>query len=382
MNIDDRQSKVLYLNYRLANMTTAPEKISIKRRRTDEPVEHLFYQSKKQRTANHVFVRQAVVKPQSTNLAGRQPLPVSTVTASSGIPSIKTSQPGDEVRDFQKYRAAKGLPPKIADNLAANVDLSQGRRFHLTRDLSIAVRSQQSAIVSKSKPSIRPHLPTFVERSKSSETRQLDTIDVKPPIDRLLRTDSSTQGQDELDQILAKDPNVQRKTIPAFAKPEVAELKTGRSIQDHPSTWDLDSDELANELNALALEMDPEAKAAYVAESEHSVDSMQVDSMDDYVFETYIRMQQDAMTGVELNPTVNFGILVIDEEDEDLWDQYLREEDEDDDDWDSEDEDSNAEDNPRNEYPDEEVSSDDEFGKNLYKYRRGCSDDEQFDEDD
>jgi hypothetical protein len=41
-----------------------------------------------------------------------------------------------------------------------------------------------------------------------------------------------------------------------------------------------------------------------------------------------------------------------------------------------------AEDNPSNDYPDEEVSSDDEYGYNPYKYRHTRSDDEAFDEDD
>lgn len=41
-----------------------------------------------------------------------------------------------------------------------------------------------------------------------------------------------------------------------------------------------------------------------------------------------------------------------------------------------------AEDNPNNEYPDEDISSDDEVGTNVYRYRRNCSDDEQYGEDD
>lgn len=361
-------------------MATAPEKISIKRRRTEEPIDHLFYQSKKQRTANHVFVRQTIAFPQSPAVAAPESPSAPAVPATSGIPSIRTSQPGDEIKDFQRYRASKALPGG-QDEFVSKIDLSQGRKFHLTRDLSTKVRPGQTISISRPKSTIRPHLPTFVERNGSTEEQVSIRADIKPPVDRLLRTDSTAQGKDELDQILAKDPNVQRKTIQAFAQPRVAGLKTGRSIRDHPSTWDLDSDELADELNAFALELDPEAKAAFAAEAEPAVDRMQVDSGDDYVFETYIRMQQDSMTGIELSSMGQFGVLVIDEEDEDLWDQYLREGDDDDEDWDSEDEDSNAEDNPRNEYPDEEVSSDDEFGRNLYKYRRRCSDDEQFDED-
>jgi hypothetical protein len=42
-----------------------------------------------------------------------------------------------------------------------------------------------------------------------------------------------------------------------------------------------------------------------------------------------------------------------------------------------------AEDNPANDYPEDEVSSDDEFDRGAYNYRHYASDDEQYgDEDD
>jgi hypothetical protein len=41
-----------------------------------------------------------------------------------------------------------------------------------------------------------------------------------------------------------------------------------------------------------------------------------------------------------------------------------------------------AEDNPRNDYPEDEVSSEDEYGHSAYKYRNGASDDEEYDFED
>jgi hypothetical protein len=76
-------------------------------------------------------------------------------------------------------------------------------------------------------------------------------------------------------------------------------------------------------------------------------------------------------------PDTNIGVLVIDSEDEDLWNQYAVSDD--DEDWDEED--SNAEDNPANDYPEDEVSSDDEFGSNAYKYRNRGSDQEEYDDE-
>lgn len=40
-----------------------------------------------------------------------------------------------------------------------------------------------------------------------------------------------------------------------------------------------------------------------------------------------------------------------------------------------------AEDNPANDYPEDEVSSDDEFGLGSYNHRRNASDDEEYDFD-
>lgn len=41
-----------------------------------------------------------------------------------------------------------------------------------------------------------------------------------------------------------------------------------------------------------------------------------------------------------------------------------------------------AEDNPSNEYPEDEVSSGDEYGYNAYTHRKNASDEEEFDVDD
>ena len=43
---------------------------------------------------------------------------------------------------------------------------------------------------------------------------------------------------------------------------------------------------------------------------------------------------------------------------------------------------SPAEDNPRNDYPEEEVSSEDEYGHGAYKHRHAASDEEEYDVED
>ena len=384
-------------------MVAAPEKISIKRRRVDEPVDRLLYQSKKQRTSNHVFVRinLEASKPQGPSKETTAPSrnSDSKSTLIPGIPIVKSTQPGDEIKDFQRYRAAQNGRDDGANVNVTEVHLeptnaakspTTARRFHLTRDLSTALRPQPSGGIRKIKSALRPHLPTFVERYETAKAYD-PLFHAEVPIDRIIR--SVKRGGHDIDpkEIIDNDSDVEKQSVQMFRRPR-REAKTGRSIQDDPATWDLDSDELANELAALALDMDPDAKATYLSDPHYPQDeaissarpeATEMGELDDFVYETYIRVQQNSVAELDVaTKTKSFGYLVIDEEEEDLWEQYLREDDDEDEDWDEEDQDSNAEDNPRNEYPDEEFNSDDDHGTNAYKYRRNHSDDEQFDEND
>ncbi|KAL4786764.1 hypothetical protein BJX76DRAFT_320188 [Aspergillus varians] len=126
------------------------------------------------------------------------------------------------------------------------------------------------------------------------------------------------------------------------------------------------------------------------------------DSDEDYVYDTYIRRPLPDK-GLVTDPLVDLGsdqeawfrhhgidgtrqdvgLIVITPEDEIFWEGFAEDED-DEDRWDSEDGDSNAENNPANDYPDEELSWDDEEddAAAIYrKYRLGQSDDEEFDWD-
>jgi len=384
-------------------MVLAPERISIKRRRVDEPVDRLLYQSKKQRTSNHIFVR---VQPEATKKQEQlkeTSLPVHHNTPKPtpipGIPVVKSTQPGDEVKDFQRYKAFQNLRKNEStvnsisgpSNATRHTKPPQNvRRFHLTRDLSTALRPQPSGGIRKSKSSLRPHLPTFVERYQATKVHDA-SFHAESPVDRLIR--SAKPGGHDIgpEQIIENESNVEKRKVQMFQKPSYV-VKTGKSLHDDPATWDVNSDQLADELAALALEMDPDARPGYSPSPQKVQDqalpvthlaAKPLDELHEFVYETYIRVQQDPLADLDLVANSNsLGYLVIDEEEEDLWDQYLREDEDEDDDWDEEDEDSNAEDNPRNEYPDEEVSSDDEYGMNIYKYRRNHSDDEQFDEND
>ena len=207
-----------------------------------------------------------------------------------------------------------------------------------------------------------------------------------------------------------------------------------RSI-DPFKKWDFESPELAEELQQIALqEIDAdEQRRTHITELpqlkskpkppkprqsriKHSakltendvdmLDSNEVEDHDIYVFDTYVRSTAQ-LTGVldssesyadPLNGVSHgsIGILVIDEDEEHLWETH-GEMQQSEPEWDSDEEDENgmhdihvrfevltasiAEDYYGNDYPEDEVNSDDEFNRGAYNYRHDASDDEEYDEE-
>ncbi|KAK5047933.1 hypothetical protein LTR84_006121 [Exophiala bonariae] len=401
-------------------MTLAPERISIKRRRQEEPVETLYLEQssapdRKRRVTDFYFQRVQIQVPLVAPLSQPSTGPHVTRPASSGVPSVRTSAPGDNVRDYNTLREAwrakseedapkrhGGVSQGLRDSQNAGntkpvstsaevKDLQQLRRFHLARHLSTA----PSGGLERKKIDIRPPLATFVERRPASNKHEKSSIYQGEPVDKVINLPHDRNGAtlvagvDEPPSLAALQTS-DRTPIKPFVAAEAHTKRKGTSIQDHPSTWDHDSDQLADELAALAMEFDPEIQNKAVepeaAEEipilstavEEDLDRMILDD-NDFVYETYIKVQQEQGG----NPITNMedwafkvGVLVIDEEDEDLWNKYVDSDEEDD--WDEED--SNAEDNPSNDYPEDEVSSDDQFSRNPYKYRQYDSDNE-YDDD-
>lgn len=127
--------------------------------------------------------------------------------------------------------------------------------------------------------------------------------------------------------------------------------------------------------------------------------SMDVDVEDDpesYVIDEFVRVPIEQL-GAYFDSSQKVGLLVL-EGQEDLDVFYAEEEDDDSEIYDEEEDENGepkncsrehiadeviAENHPSADYPEDEVDSDDEFGRNPYLYRnRNASDDEEFDEDD
>lgn len=252
--------------------------------------------------------------------------------------------------DSQDDTSIQNLRDRTSASTSAEDKNLQLRRFHLTRHLSTA----PSGGFQRKKIDIRPPLATFVERRPVSLKHEKRSIHQSEPIDKVINLPHDRNGAtvvaggDEppsLDALRSSD----RTPIKPFVAAEAQSKRMGTSIQDPPSTWDHDSDQLADELAALAMELDPEIqnKAFELEAGQEKLppstvvaddsDRMILDD-NDFVYETYIKVQHEQGGNLIMDIDdwgVKVGVLVIDEEDEDLWNKYV--DSDQDDDWDEED---------------------------------------------
>ncbi|KAJ9607314.1 hypothetical protein H2200_008387 [Cladophialophora chaetospira] len=393
-------------------MSLAPERISIKRRRQEEPVETLYLEhgngpETKRRVTDFYFQRlqnDAIAPvsqrstPSSQVIWSKPPAPgvppirlTSLERSKESLPKPKegvvesNAEEKHTIPDTPFPHTSKSAPTTPVTSRGSQ----QGRRFHLARHISSILSPNAAGGIRKPKISIRPPLATFIERQTAAFHHGLNPTQHDNPIDRLLevpndgvpRSAQSGEGKEpSLDTLQAS----KRVPTTTFVQPRPKKVRNGTSIKDDPDTWDLESDQLADEMAALAMELDPDLQQE--TKAEHSVTpppapkDKAVNSRhweDDYVYETYVRVPLSGETAAVMETQSSFGILVIDEDVEDLWQKYV--DSEDDSDWDEED--SNAEDNPANDYPEDEVSSDDENDYNPYKYRTFGSGNDDSDED-
>ena len=302
--------------------------------------------------------------------------------AVGGAPTIRATSPGAEVRDALQRGATRAqLLEQQKRNLSSEANETQdytqydsnqkadagpasvkrplaARRFHLSRSNLTPVSFKHTGRIWKHKQYSKPYLATFVEkhgdRLSSGELRSSHKASA---IDRLIQDSNfspqtvsfqhgSSFGQ-PTDSASATVYNTTQ-IIQPFVKAPAKVAKTGNSIRDHPSTWDHDSDQLANELAALAMEIseDDNAKGEDHKQLEtqrqcpSEVADTDVDLDDVYVYETYLRVRRSELSPEYDTKTNNTGMLVIEEQDEELWQTFA--ENDEDSEWDEEDEDSNG----------------------------------------
>ncbi|KAF7563788.1 hypothetical protein G7046_g329 [Stylonectria norvegica] len=406
-------------------MSIPPSLIRVKRKRVDEfPVTFLQFDEgvKRHRTGSNWVYQRRHAGPQS-------PLAIDAPTNRHVQPVIHVSSHDEDLPQTHKRHAApahdatpSSHPPTgraaTGPKQTDGDKLAERRRFHISRKMMMPVPSQHtSGGVSKK---VRYGPAVFVERSRARMSQRSARGQDVPP----RQTNSEPLGQDAkpADIVTTDNPEEERR----LKKPGVK----SRSRSPHPEsrtqaplptsvrrphnedmskiTADM-NDWVMQEIGANLETMEQEKRHSerpkfkpkapakryqdrhpHVApggahdnepEPDTAMSDMSdmEDDEDDWVIEEYVRIPAHAMTSDVAPADVGLLVLVT-EGDNNL---FFGPEHDSDDDLDEDGEDENAENYYTADYPEDEVESDDEFGRQAYGYRNGnASDDEEFDEDD
>jgi hypothetical protein len=299
-----------------------------------------------------------------------------------GAPVVQATSPGAEFRDALQRRAVRAqllqqpkaslssgdsvLPALVKNDSTHYTDAGSAkpkrplaaRRFHLSRSNLTLASSKHSGGIQKHKNHNKSRLATFVERhvewlndgepefsNKSfAIDRLIDDADLSPQAGSVQHNSSIDRSTNSASAMMGYSP----KRIQSFVKAPAELAKTGNSIKDHPSTWNHDSDQLASELAAFALEISEEDKAGKRDQKQMETKEPQTPELSDtdmdvddiFVYETYLRVPRSELSPHHEGKISSIGMLVIEEKDEELWQTFA--EDEEDSEWDEEDGDSNG----------------------------------------
>ena len=272
------------------------------------------------------------------------------------IPTVRATTPGEELeeqRRLKKLREQKSHPDtSLGDGQAPSTEkptagprLQEARRFHLSKPTTLSSNARANATQFKS----HLDLALFVERRSEPQAQDLGTF---VPVE--------TEGAK--DQISQQNVVTPRKKRPKANAAEKAFIEDQRKIRTNVDSRHIEVSETshapASRDNVKLASAEPSARTQQILfdmvdESKGLSDMsdlkvvlddslMDVDSQDDYVYETYIRIPRSQLVNQNdpTNKDVTYGILVIEEEDQGLWEMYA--EADEDPTWEEEDEDSNG----------------------------------------
>ncbi|KAL8695037.1 MAG: hypothetical protein Q9218_000405 [Villophora microphyllina] len=425
-------------------MALPPERITVKRRRDEEPVDALYIQPKKSRKT--VIWNRVSSDPLESKQA--QTLSSLSFHGHPQVPSVRTTRAEEdrvlpqEVRStlprnavhmeiVQNFAGSDSSPESA--NFAPNVPnpspkrpRKEPRKFHFTRR---AVSSRNPAVlhsgIQKPKRKVTRDFACFVERTNLSKESEL--YGHKGPAD----FDEPSEINSDCHKGAAEPSTPRKRPLASSAErewrkqtwkqPSKSDANTGSKPtggQGKSAAMTLaenGSADLACQLQQFALEQIHSAnevvntrkgsgpkvkpKPPRPRPAKRDIDMIDgecittkpaadvlSDDAENFVFDVYVRQNEHAdgnmssglpgMISEETDPD-KVGLLVVEEEDQEIWDLYGEQDQSSEDDWNSEEEDENAEDHYRNDYPEDELDSDDEYDRDTYEHCGGG-----FDEDD
>ena len=281
------------------------------------------------------------------------------------VPIVQATEPGAEYEDKPPIPAARtqsvkendhdgaqklrkdhaAALPSEAPEPAPNVE---PRRFHLTKPLlrSPAYNGQlrHEYAANPSQPS---KLALFVERQAEKEQDANEGQSIKGT------TASTTDAEMEVADVTSRKKrptaNAAEKRFQESQKKVQSEIEARKATKpESPLREEGDNENShgrpSKHAQRILLDMAREDQGlSDMSQLKKALEStaMEIDGEADYVYETYIRVPRSELLNFNdiASQVRSFGILVIEEEDQQLWETYAEAEE---DEWDEEDEDSNG----------------------------------------
>ncbi|KAK0389481.1 hypothetical protein NLU13_3056 [Sarocladium strictum] len=399
-------------------MSIPPSVIRIKRKRDDDaPVTFLQLdgEAKRHRSdSDWVYQRRQTAPLSPTVVSPREARPVIHVAGSS--------QPTEKRNNAGILKDGEETPHLSVDGHKERrtTQVAPSRRFHISRSM---LKKEAATNIVRSGVSKKPRTgpAIFVEKTR----KKTASIQANPQTVTSSATSSPAHTQPSILQPALAD--IDRTTTRSLKKPGAASrIKTGKDTPSRApppevvgSHHEEDMQKIADDLNKWvideiganleSMEQDrrqtkptspfrPKAPAqryrdrhplsaqtlepkpmssAMDMDNGHVSDATDDEGDDgDWIIEEYIRIPVKAMAS-DVSPT-DVGVLVLDGDEATAL--FYGPENDSDDEFAEDDEDENAENHYTADYPEDEVDSDDEYGRQAYLYRtRNASDDEEYD---
>ncbi|KAF2852585.1 hypothetical protein T440DRAFT_497606 [Plenodomus tracheiphilus IPT5] len=324
-----------------------PQTISLKRRRNEAPVDALRFDetdSSKRRKNNYAYRR--LTKPNDTPAQSQLP-PTPTTERRFQLEAASVS---GAKRIFIEARQ----PPSQTTPTTRNDDIKNG-----------SIQTESSA------PDQTPDPTSTLRPRKRPGAASALTHSSKPSLHNPIRTEPSQDDLRKLEALSQEVSHTDNLHIP-LPTPSPSKYRPRAPAQRfaarHPE-------------KAAALSASEDHNGVSNINSTGDSEMMDIDT-DDFIIETYIR--EPLLPNAPLPTGTTIGLLVLHEGDDDDW---WNGEDSGSEGFDTDDEDENAEDYYANDYPEDELSEDDELGRDVYQkgYRHGSDEEEwgaTIDEDD
>ncbi|KAK2593153.1 hypothetical protein QQS21_009125 [Conoideocrella luteorostrata] len=390
-------------------MSIPPQLIRVKRKRVEEaPVTFLQFDqdSKRHRSGSNWAYQRRKSTTQQPSTEDKSTRPIIHVSKSNDAQSSGRKQDGPKMSPKPEHTAQNSSGP------------TEPRRFHVSRAvLAKAAQNQKSGGVSKKS---RYNPAVFIESTRKKKTpkprKSLATGQLPIELEGRMHTSEQTLGHVVVEQKQLKRPGVVNKTCAGATQQKQQQPITRAPLPDSlMNRHNEDMDKITKDMNQWVLNelgsnlqsmehdnrpprFKPKSPAKRYHERHPKLSSLQIsatqlestmsdpsdedgddddDDDDEWVIEEYVRIPA-RYVALDISPT-EVGILVLDNEEESML--FFGSALDDDDELAEDDEDENAENHYTADYPEDEVESDDEYGRQAYVYRHGNnSDEEEYDE--